>query len=53
MAHILHRFTRRLETSMKQRRASRRLNAVLRDPHLAKDIGLPPARRVSRKPDLW
>ena len=53
MAHILHRITRRMETSLRNRRTSRRIEAALRDPHLAKDIGLPPYSQPHRKPDLW
>ena len=53
MAHVLHRVTRRMETSLKRHRTSRRLEAALRDPHLAKDIGLPTIPNAVRKPELW
>jgi len=53
MTHVLHRLTRRIEASLNNRRTSRRMEAVLRDPHLAKDIGLPPIIPKHRKPDQW
>ena len=53
MAHVITRFTQRLENSRMQRRSSRRLEAFLRDPHLAKDIGMRPRHPEPKKPVLW
>lgn len=53
MTHVLHRAARLIETSRDRRRTSRKLEAALRDPHLAKDIGLPHQHRPSQKPELW
>ena len=53
MTHVLHRATRLLQTSKKRRQTSRKLDAVLRDPHLAKDVGLPYRSHSPRKSELW
>lgn len=53
MTHVLQRMTRRIDASMKRRQTSRKLEAALRDPHLAKDVGLPHERSPLRKPYLW
>lgn len=53
MSHVLHRVARLVDASKKRRDTSRKLDAVLRDPHLAKDIGIPHERLIIQKPDLW
>ena len=53
MTHVLHRMNRRLDKTMKRRQTSRKMDAILRDPHLAKDVGLPHHRRQLGKPELW
>ncbi len=53
MAHVLHKYARRLEQSAQRRRTSRKLKAVLRDPHMARDIGLPPELPEPQRFNRW
>ena len=53
MAHVLHKYARKLEQAAQRRRTSRKLKAVLRDPHMARDIGLPPNQPEPRRFNQW
>ena len=53
MAHVLHKYARKLEQSAQRRRSSRKLKAILRDPHMARDIGLPTELPEPRRFDQW